>query len=109
MEADKLRTASQKQRYAPQFRPLNHMAFGADNQHDSFVTFYFQSSMTFLEQYRNQLLSGAIRGKTTINIRQLKPVTKTEHAEWSLKGTGKLDFAKDINSLPLTAEVTGGP
>ena len=32
----------------------------------------------------------------------VKPVTKTEHAEWSLKGTGKLDFAKDINSLPLT-------
>ncbi len=52
MEADyKLRTASQKRRYAPQFGPLNHMAFGADNQHDGFVTFYFQSSMTFLEQY----------------------------------------------------------
>ena len=51
MEADyKLRTASQKRRYAPQFGPLNHMALGQITN-DSFVTFYFQSSMTFLEQY----------------------------------------------------------
>ena len=32
----------------------------------------------------------------------VKPVTKKEHAEWSLKGTGNLNFAADINSLPLT-------
>lgn len=32
----------------------------------------------------------------------VKPITKTEHLEWSLKGTGSLNFAKDINSLPLT-------
>lgn len=32
----------------------------------------------------------------------VKPITKKEHADWSLKGTGSLSYAADINSLPLT-------
>ena len=42
-------------------------------------------------------------------ICNVKPMTKTEHAEWSLKGTGKLDFTKDINSADASRNCLGGP
>ena len=32
----------------------------------------------------------------------VKPVTKNDHGDWSLKGTGTLDFARDVNSVPVT-------
>lgn len=32
----------------------------------------------------------------------VKPVVQAEHSDWSLKGTGSLDFARDVNSVPLT-------
>ena len=32
----------------------------------------------------------------------VKPVTLSEHGEFSLKGTGSLDFAAKVNSVPLT-------